>query len=100
MMGRLTDLQTTHFCPQELLAISCIVIGGSFFSYLLLIVGQRQLQPPTVAACNYVQPIIAAIVGILLGLDILTWQKCLPLLLIATGVLLISKRVYSTRSDY
>ena len=100
MLGRLSDLQTTHFCPQELLAISYIVIGGSFFSYLLLIVGQRQLQPPTVAAYNYVQPIIAAIVGILLGLDILTWQKCLSLLLIATGVLLISKRVSCTRSDY
>ena len=100
MLGRLTDLQAATLRPQELLAISYIVIGGSFFSYLLLIVGQRQLQPPTVAAYNYVQPIIAAIVGILLGLDILTWQKCLSLLLIATGVLLISKRVSCTRSDY
>lgn len=100
MLGRLTDLQAATLCPQELLAISYIVIGGSFFSYLLLIVGQRQLQPPTVAAYNYVQPIIAAIVGILLGLDILTWQKCLSLLLIATGVLLISKRVSCNRSDY
>lgn len=92
MLGRLTALPTTDFSTQELFAIAYVVIGGSFFSYLLLIVGQRHLEPPTVAAYNYVQPIIAAIVGILLGLDMLTWQKCLSLLLIATGVLLISKR--------
>lgn len=92
MAGRLSALPTVGFSTQELFAITYVVIGGSFFSYLLLIEGQRHLPPPTVAAYNYVQPIIAAIVGITLGLDILTWQKCLSLLLIAAGVLLISKR--------
>lgn len=92
MAGHLSALPAATFRPQELFAIAYVVIGGSFFSYLLLIVGQQHLPPPTVAAYNYVQPIIAAIVGITLGLDLLTWQKCLSLLLIATGVLLISKR--------
>lgn len=91
MSGRLAALPNSTFSMQELFAIAYVVIGGSFFSYLLLIVGQRRLDPPTVAAYNYVQPIIAAVVGIMLGLDILTWQKCLSLLLIAAGVLLITK---------
>ena len=90
--GRLAALPTAAFSMHELFAIAYVVIGGSFFSYLLLIVGQRCLEPPTVAAYNYVQPIIAAAVGILLGLDILTWQKCLALLLIALGVALINIR--------
>lgn len=89
--SRLVALPSVTFSLQELFAIAYVVIGGSFFSYLLLIVGQRRLDPPTVAAYNYVQPIIAAVVGIMLGLDILTWQKCLSLLLIAAGVLLITK---------
>lgn len=87
----LAALPSVNFSLQELFAIAYVVIGGSFFSYLLLIVGQRRLDPPTVASYNYVQPIIAAVVGIMLGLDILTWQKCLSLLLIAAGVLLITK---------
>ena len=91
MRSRLVALPSVTFSLQELFAIAYVVIGGSFFSYLLLIVGQRRLDPPTVAAYNYVQPIIAAVVGIALGLDILTWQKCLSLLLIAAGVLLITK---------
>lgn len=90
--GRLAALPTAAFSMHELFAIAYVVIGGSFFSYLLLIVGQRRLEPPTVAAYNYVQPIIAAAVGILLGLDILTWQKSLALLLIASGVALINIR--------
>lgn len=92
MFGRLAALPSATFCMQELFAITYVVIGGSFISYLLLIVGQRHLDPPTVAAYNYVQPIIAAVVGIMLGLDILTWQKCLSLLLIASGVILISRK--------
>ena len=91
MRSRLVALPSVTFSLQELFAIAYVVIGGSFFSYLLLIVGQRRLDPPTVAAYNYVQPIIAAVVGIMLGLDILTWQKCLSLFLIAAGVLLITK---------
>lgn len=92
MSGELAELPGAVFSASELGAIAYVVIGGSFFSYLLLIVGQRHLDPPTVAAYNYVQPLIAAVVGIGLGVDILTWQKCLSLLLIAGGVLLISKQ--------
>ena len=91
MSGRLVSLSSAAFSMHELFAVSYVVAGGSFFSYLLLIVGQRRLDPPTVAAYNYVQPVIAAAVGILLGLDMLTWQKCLSLLLIAAGVVLITK---------
>lgn len=92
MSGRLAALPDAVLSAGELWAMVYVVVGGSFFSYLLLIVGQRHLEPPTVAAYNYVQPAIAATVGIGLGLDVLTWQKCLSLFFIATGVLLISKK--------
>lgn len=90
MWGHLEGLSAAQLSLHQLFAIAYVVIGGSFFSYLLLIVGQRRLDPPSVAAYNYVQPIIAAAVGIMLGLDVLTWQKCLSLVLIGGGVALIS----------
>lgn len=93
MSSRLAALPSILFSLHELFAIAYVVIGGSFFSYLLLIVGQRRLDPPTVAAYNYVQPIIAAVVGVMLGLDIFTWQKCLSLMMIAAGVVLIMKKI-------
>lgn len=90
MWHSLQDLLTVQLQLHEVFAVTYVVVGGSFFSYLLLIVGQRRLEPPTVAAYNYVQPIIAAAIGIILGLDILTWQKLLSLFLIASGVILIT----------
>lgn len=75
----------------ELLGSAYVVVFGSFVSYLLMIVGQRHLEPPTVTAYNYVQPVIAASVGIMLGVDTLTWQKLVAVLCIAGGVWAISR---------
>ncbi|MBR5895892.1 MAG: DMT family transporter [Akkermansia sp.] len=74
--------------------VSCIYVVaiGTFVCYLLLNVGQSRLAPPVVAAYNYVQPVVAATAGILWGVDELTWQKVLAILLIAGGVLLVSSR--------
>jgi drug/metabolite transporter (DMT)-like permease len=54
--------------------------------------GQRHLEPATVAAYNYIQPVIAATAGILLGVDELSWQKIVAVLCIAAGVWAISRK--------
>lgn len=76
----------------EILGTAYVVFFGSFVSYLLLIIGQRYLEPPTVTAYNYIQPVIAATLGILLGIDVLTWQKIAAVLCIAAGVWAISRK--------
>ncbi|MBO5683808.1 MAG: EamA family transporter [Akkermansia sp.] len=76
----------------EILGSAYVVFFGSFVSYLLMIVGQRHLEPATVAAYNYIQPVIAATVGILLGVDALSWQKVVAVLCIAAGVWSISRK--------
>lgn len=76
----------------EIAGSAYVVLFGSFVSYLLMIVGQRHLEPPTVTAYNYIQPVIAAVVGISLGVDELTWQKVVAVLCIAAGVWAIMLR--------
>lgn len=76
----------------ELLGTAYVVFFGSFVSYLLMIVGQRHLEPSTVTAYNYIQPVIAAAVGIMLGVDELSWQKVVAVLCIAAGVWAVSRR--------
>lgn len=75
------------------------VIFGSFISYLLMIVGQRHLEPATVAAYNYIQPVIAATVGIALGIDELTWQKVAAVVFIAAGVVFISRKAVANTAS-
>lgn len=81
----------------EIAGTAYVVFFGSFISYLLLIVGQRHLEASTVAAYNYIQPVIAATVGIMLGVDTLTWQKIAAVLCIAAGVWCISRRALTQR---
>ena len=72
------------------LGAAYVVVFGSFVSYLLLIYGQRHLKPPVVATYNYIQPAVAAAVGVLLGLDVITWQKVVAVVLIAIGVYFVT----------
>ena len=76
----------------EIIGSAYVVFFGSFVSYMLMIVGQRHLEASTVAAYNYIQPVIAAGVGILLGVDALTWQKIVAVFCIAAGVWAISRK--------
>ena len=78
---------------QEWAGALYVVIGGSYFSYMALIVGQRNLDPQTVSSYNYVHPVVAAVVAILLGVDVLTWQKVAAILLIACGVSFIGRKL-------
>ena len=91
-MHEIYTLPWQNFGTAEIWGSLYVVLFGSFISYLLMIVGQRHLEASTVAAYNYTQPVIAATVGILLGLDVLTWQKVAAVLFIAAGVWAIARK--------
>ena len=92
-MHEICTLPWRELSTAEICGSLYVVLFGSFVSYLLMIVGQRHLEASTVAAYNYTQPVIAATVGILLGLDVLTWQKVVAVLFIAAGVWAIARKV-------
>lgn len=91
-MGEMLALPWSQLRTPEIAGTAYVVFFGSFISYLLMIVGQRHLEAPTVTAYNYIQPVIAAAVGIWLGVDALTWQKIAAVICIAAGVWFISRR--------
>lgn len=72
--------------PHEWFSCAYVVGIGTFICYLLLAAAQKRLQPPVVAAYNYIQPVIAAAAGICWGLDRLTGIKAMAIILIAIGV--------------
>ena len=70
--------------------ISYVVVCGTFLAYVCIMVGQKNLRPTVVGMYNYVQPIVATITGIALGLDIFTPLKALAIILIFSGVWLVT----------
>lgn len=70
--------------------IAYVVVGGTFLAYILMIRGQQVLRPTVVSMYNYVQPIVAVIVSIVLGLAVFTFTHALAVALIFSGVALVT----------
>lgn len=88
----LAEVHWAELQAQEWWSCAYVVGVGTFVCYLLLNAGQSRLAPPVVAAYNYVQPVVAATAGVLWGVDMLTWQKCLAILLIVCGVRMVTRK--------
>lgn len=67
-----------------------VVLFGTFFAYICIMTGQKALRPTVVGIYNYVQPIVATSVGIWLGLDHMTMTKASAIVLIFSGVWLVT----------
>ena len=76
---------------RTLAGIAFVVVGGTFISYLLVSIGQKRLRPTVVSMYNYIQPIAAAIVAILWGMDSFTFLKTIAVILIFSGVYLVTQ---------
>ena len=71
--------------------IGYLVFFATFVAYFLIPFGQKHLRPTLVSMYTYLQPIIAAIVSIWAGMDVITWQKTAATILIVGGVILVSR---------
>lgn len=80
----------SSFTLAEAGGAAYIVIGATFLSYICVMIGQKNLRPTLVGMYNYVQPVVACAIGIMLGLDTFTAIKILAVVLIFSGVYLVN----------
>ena len=88
-----TSLTSTNWHAlsfNEIEALLFVVIGSTFLSYLLLVIGQKAVGPTTAGMYNYVQPIIACAVAISWGLDSFSFIKGIAVIMIFCGVYMVS----------
>lgn len=87
------QLMTTPWAalqPNQYWGLAFIVVCATFFCYMLIVVGQRALRPTVAGMYNYIQPIVASIVAIYWGMDTFSITKLLAMLLIFSGVYLVT----------
>ena len=96
-ISTLVDTRWEAITSDEILGMVYVVVCATFLSYLLVMVGQKALRPTLVGMYNYVQPIVASIVGVYLGLDSFTPMKFIAVGLIFTGVWLVT--ISKSRAD-
>ena len=74
----------------EIGALVFIVVGSTFISYLLIVIGQKNLRPTVAGMYNYVQPLVASIVAVCWGMDTFNFVKIISVALIFGGVYLVT----------
>ena len=70
--------------------LAYLIICATFVSYFLIPVSQKRIRPTLVSMYSYVQPIIAILTSIIIGMDILTWQKVLAAVMVFGGLIIVS----------
>ena len=88
------DLARTDFLsiPADILwEIGYLILFATFFAYFLIPFGQKRIRPTLVSMYSYLQPIIASVVSVWIGQDIVTWQKLLAGILVLAGVTLVNR---------
>lgn len=87
------DLMNVHWADLHATEIGCIafiVVGATFVSYMLIVVGQKNLRPTVAGMYNYVQPLVACIVAVCMGMDRFNLVKGIAVVLIFGGVYLVT----------
>lgn len=99
-----STLMSLPFSAKELAAIdfaalplsyiaelSFLIFCATFVTYFLIPIGQKRLRPTLVSMYSYVQPIIAIVVSICIGMDTLSWQKVVAAITVFSGVIIVSR---------
>ncbi|MBO4600147.1 MAG: DMT family transporter, partial [Bacteroidales bacterium] len=71
--------------------VGYLILFATFFAYFLIPLGQQRIRPTLVSMYGYLQPIIAAAVGIAIGMDRLTWMKLLAAICVFAGVAIVNR---------
>lgn len=99
-----STLMTLPFSASELLEVeystlptsyiaelAFLIVCATFVTYFLIPVGQKLLRPTLVGMYTYVQPIVATVVSIYVGLDELTLSKVIAAITVFAGVVIVSR---------
>jgi drug/metabolite transporter (DMT)-like permease len=68
-----------------------IALCGSFLAYIFIMTAQKLLRPTVVSMYNYMQPIVASIAAVLMGVGTFGWQKGIAIALVFTGVYIVTQ---------
>ena len=91
-------IQWSEISTAALLQVGYVVVGGSFLAYIFIMSAQRLLRPTVVSMYNYMQPIVASTVAIILGLGVFNLEKGIAIALVFLGVYIVTQS--KSRKDF
>ncbi len=87
----LASVEWTSISTAAYWQVAYVVLGGTFVAYICLMGAQQRLRPTVVSMYNYMQPIMASAVAIVLGMGSFNVQKVIAVVLVFTGVYIVTQ---------
>lgn len=94
----IVSLDFSSFSIALWLRLGYVVVGSTFLTYICLMSSQRTLRPTIISMYNYIQPVVVALVMVLMGIDDLNWMKAVAIVLIIVGVFYVT--LSRSRNDF
>ncbi len=88
--GDLMNARWSSLSFADIGGLTFIVVGATFISYMLVVVGQKNLRPTVAGMYNYIQPLVACVVAVCWGMDSFNLTKAIAVLLIFSGVYMVT----------
>ncbi|MDA3883054.1 MAG: DMT family transporter [Bacteroidales bacterium] len=85
------QIDIASLSPVVIGAFVFVIVGATFLTYMLNIIGLKHVNPTTVSIYIYIQPIVATIISVFLGQDFFSWYKVLSMVLVFVGVYLVTQ---------
>jgi drug/metabolite transporter (DMT)-like permease len=79
--------------------IGYMILFATFLGYLLIPIGQNVLRPTTLSMYNYVQPIVASIAAVFIGIDTFGIVQALSGVLVFSGVYIVTRSKSKAQMD-
>lgn len=90
------EIQWHTFTPYIWFSVIFVVVGATFGTYALNPLALNSLKASTVGVFIYLQPVIAGVFAIFMGIDNISPVKIIAMALIFAGVYLVSKKPKAT----
>ena len=90
--GETAEIEWQTFTPSAWFSLIFVIAGATYATYVLNPFALRSLKASTVGVFIYLQPVIAGIFAIVMGVDAISPVKLIAMLLIFSGVYLVTKK--------
>lgn len=87
----ITEISWGEISTKTYLEAAFVVFGGTYIAYIFCTSAQKVLRPTVIAMYNYVQPIVACIVSVALGIGAFGIGQGFAVLLVFSGVYLVTQ---------
>ncbi len=87
-----SEIDFCSFDSYTWFAIFYIIIGTTFMAYFFITYSLKRLSSSVVAYYTYIQPVIVAIIGIILFAERISWVKIVSGLLVFAGIYFVTRK--------